>query len=128
MSKCPSCRNEFKQPFVCTTCGAEKLHNETMRVLEQQLAEREKQIVMLRDALIESSPLMVLGNSWKTVGIKVRDALAATQDLSGLRLCDAESVGEVEHIDIDEDAQPSAWIRLYVDVELGDQLFKARTT
>jgi septal ring factor EnvC (AmiA/AmiB activator) len=29
--KCPDCRNEFVQPFVCITCGAQKLYDETVR-------------------------------------------------------------------------------------------------
>lgn len=28
---CPECHNQFVQPFVCTTCGAEKLYDETVR-------------------------------------------------------------------------------------------------
>ena len=34
---CPSCRNQFVQPFVCTTCGAQKLHDHTMDTLEAEL-------------------------------------------------------------------------------------------
>lgn len=33
---CPECRTTFFQPFVCTTCGALKLHNHTMAVLERE--------------------------------------------------------------------------------------------
>jgi hypothetical protein len=29
--KCPDCKNQFVQPFVCTTCGAQKLYDETVR-------------------------------------------------------------------------------------------------
>lgn len=28
---CPDCRCRFVQPFKCTTCGAEKLYDETVR-------------------------------------------------------------------------------------------------
>lgn len=28
---CPDCRNTFLHPFVCTTCGAQKLYDETVR-------------------------------------------------------------------------------------------------
>jgi hypothetical protein len=28
---CPSCSNRFYQPFVCTTCGAEKLYDATLK-------------------------------------------------------------------------------------------------
>jgi hypothetical protein len=34
-----------------------------------------------------------------------------------------EPVGEIECIDIDEDGQPSAWLKLYDNVELGDLLY-----
>ena len=37
MSQCPDCRNEFVQPFVCTTCGAEKLHDATVREQASQI-------------------------------------------------------------------------------------------
>lgn len=29
--KCPDCKCLFVQPFKCTTCGAEKLYDETVR-------------------------------------------------------------------------------------------------
>ena len=35
---CPACQNEFRQPFVCTTCGAEKLRNATIKTLEAENA------------------------------------------------------------------------------------------
>ena len=34
---CPLCRNEFLQPFVCTTCGAQKLHDHTTDTLEAEI-------------------------------------------------------------------------------------------
>lgn len=37
MSQCPDCRNEFVQPFVCTTCGAEKLYDATVREQASQI-------------------------------------------------------------------------------------------
>lgn len=46
MNRCPDCRNLFVQPFTCTTCGAQKLYDETVRslhgrceTLEARLAE-----------------------------------------------------------------------------------------
>jgi hypothetical protein len=41
---CSSCGNEFLQPFVCTTCGAQKLHDETVRVLEKENAALREEI------------------------------------------------------------------------------------
>lgn len=38
MNRCPDCKNEFVQPFVCTTCGAEKLYDATVVTLQNQLA------------------------------------------------------------------------------------------
>ena len=35
---CSSCGNEFLQPFVCTTCGAQKLRDETVKALEAENA------------------------------------------------------------------------------------------
>jgi len=34
---CSSCGNEFLQPFVCTTCGAQKLRDETVKALEAEV-------------------------------------------------------------------------------------------
>ena len=28
---CPDCRNQFVQPFVCVTCGAQKLYDATVK-------------------------------------------------------------------------------------------------
>ena len=28
---CPDCRNQFVQPFVCTTCGAQRLYDATVK-------------------------------------------------------------------------------------------------
>jgi hypothetical protein len=55
--------------------------------LEQQLTEREKQVVMMRDTLEQVTDRMN-ASDWARVG----KALAATQDLSGLVLCDAKPV------------------------------------
>lgn len=95
MSKCPSCQNEFNQPFVCITCGAEKLHNETMRVLEQQLSNTIKQNVLLRDALGMAMDYFN-GMPWaSSTVVNCKEALAATADLSGCIICDAEPAMKV---------------------------------
>jgi hypothetical protein len=36
---CPSCHCSFHQDFVCTTCGAEKLYDATLRALQAENAE-----------------------------------------------------------------------------------------
>ena len=35
---CSSCGNDFLQPFVCTTCGAQKLYDATLATAEKRLA------------------------------------------------------------------------------------------
>jgi hypothetical protein len=57
--------------------------------LEQQLAEREKQIVEMRMALEKIAAEQVVNTTTFQIATK---ALDATQDLSGLVLCDAEPV------------------------------------
>lgn len=48
MRKCPDCKNEFVQPFVCTTCGAQKLYDTTVVTLQNQLAAAQAEIATLR--------------------------------------------------------------------------------
>jgi hypothetical protein len=45
--QCPDCKNEFVQPFCCTTCGAEKLYDAT--IISQQ-----ETIKLLRELLRET--------------------------------------------------------------------------
>jgi len=42
MHRCPSCENQFMQPFVCTTCGAAKLHDAELRSAHARIAEAER--------------------------------------------------------------------------------------
>lgn len=49
MSQCPDCRNEFVQPFVCTTCGAQKLYDVTLQSAQDE-------ITRLRALLAECRP------------------------------------------------------------------------
>ena len=49
MSQCPDCRNEFVQPFVCTTCGAQKLYDVTLQSAQNE-------IERLRALLVEALP------------------------------------------------------------------------
>ena len=44
---CPSCANTFMQPFVCTTCGAQKLHDATLDALQTSLAAANRRITEL---------------------------------------------------------------------------------
>jgi hypothetical protein len=51
LHRCPDCKNQFVQPFVCTTCGAQKLYDETVR---QQALEIER----LRNHIFNGQGLM----------------------------------------------------------------------
>jgi septal ring factor EnvC (AmiA/AmiB activator) len=48
MSKCPSCNNEFLQPFLCITCGAQTLHDHTITTLHKELAAANTRADMLQ--------------------------------------------------------------------------------
>ena len=53
MHECPNCKNQFHQPLVCTTCGAERLHDETLRVLTAQVQALQAQVETARQVLTE---------------------------------------------------------------------------
>lgn len=44
MSECTVCKNEFMQPFVCTTCGAEKLYDATLASITEQRDQLEQRL------------------------------------------------------------------------------------
>jgi hypothetical protein len=77
----------------------QKILSECHERYEQQLAEREKQIVMLREALSRFYDSWINGYSViETAAVEIaQEALAATADLSGLVLCDAEPVGDMRY-------------------------------
>ena len=72
--------------------GEDSLEDTATRVM-QQLAHREKQIVMLRDGLKRADDL--LRTSYDHVSPLIQEALAATADLSGYILCEREPVGYI---------------------------------
>lgn len=53
MNRCPDCRNLFVQPFTCTTCGAQKLYDETVRSLHGRCETLEARLALARHALTE---------------------------------------------------------------------------
>lgn len=65
---CPSCSCIFHQDFVCTTCGAEKLYDETIRVLKEQLAASQAREQQLREAL-EVCKKEMQGDKWDALYI-----------------------------------------------------------
>lgn len=54
------------------------------------------------------------------------EALAVQPNDAALKAWVGEPVGEVESIDTDEDGQPSAWVRLHVELKLGELLYKPK--
>ena len=46
--RCPSCNNDFKQPFLCTTCGAEKLYDATLQSANQRAEQAEAKLAAIR--------------------------------------------------------------------------------
>jgi hypothetical protein len=49
--QCPDCKNHFLQPFVCTTCGAQKLYDTTVFSQQQVLDAQAARIERLERAL-----------------------------------------------------------------------------
>lgn len=41
---CPDCRNQFVQPFKCTTCGAQKLYDNTVTSQASTIESLRKQL------------------------------------------------------------------------------------
>lgn len=57
--RCPSCQNEFKQPFLCATCGAEKLYDATLRDAVARAESAESKLVRVEKLLREPSDAML---------------------------------------------------------------------
>lgn len=84
-----------------------------------------KKLMLAKEALASAS---TFGGFVNAVAQKALAAINDSKMVEGMILCDAKPIGEIEAIDVDEDAQPSAWIRINTDVELGDQLYAPRRT
>ena len=52
---CPSCQCIFHQDFVCTTCGAEKLRDETVRVQQKQIEALQAELAACRKEAVFSN-------------------------------------------------------------------------
>ena len=44
MIRCPSCKNAYTGPFVCVTCGAQKLYDATLRTAERRAEKAEREL------------------------------------------------------------------------------------
>lgn len=47
LHKCPDCLNTFHQPFRCTTCGAQRLYDETVRTQAKTIAALRERVAEL---------------------------------------------------------------------------------
>lgn len=63
---CPGCRNILAQPFVCITCGAQKLHDATL----QSQADEIHRLSVERDQLTREL------EEWAAMWYKARTELA----------------------------------------------------
>ena len=70
---CPDCKNSFLQPFVCTTCGAEKLYDTTLANTQSELAAAQAKIARLTKRKDECS------NGWDEAMAQRDKALAFLQ-------------------------------------------------
>ena len=117
--------------------------NEVIRELKAQLADTEaleishgeriekltKLLLLAKEALENCEGMLDELRGFPVTHDLLIEALAAINDsklVKGLILCDAEPVGEVEAIDVDDDAQPSAWVCINTDIELGTPLYAPR--
>ena len=73
MSQCPSCKNEFVQPFVCATCGAEKLYDATLKTAQDQAALWEADLVAANARIAELEELV----SEMTHNQRMQDSITA---------------------------------------------------
>ena len=46
---CPDCKNTFKQPFICITCGAQKLYDTTLQTAQKRAEKAEAENAALRE-------------------------------------------------------------------------------
>jgi hypothetical protein len=90
VSKCPSCHNTFMQPFMCTTCGAQQLYDESIISAWEQIdrlsarvAELEREKAELRKALDMADEAMAFevgGEPLPTLMVKARERIAALKE------------------------------------------------
>ena len=76
MIRCPSCKNAYTGPFVCVTCGAQKLYDATLRTAERRAEKAERELAAAQASLKQTQGAHMVANdraeSWQ-------DELAAAQ-------------------------------------------------
>lgn len=76
MNTCPDCKNKFVEPFRCTTCGAQRLYDETVRSQAAQIGYLQARVADLEEGIILSIRAMRAPlDGWK--GVVERVALDA---------------------------------------------------
>jgi hypothetical protein len=72
---CPDCRNQFVQPFVCTTCGAQKLYDATVKSQGETIVNLRRLCDEAADMLETLYPGYIDGSGPYREGIADRDRL-----------------------------------------------------
>lgn len=72
---CPDCRNQFVQPFTCTTCGAQKLYNATVRSQGETIVNLTRLCDEAADLLETLYPGYIDGSGPYREGIAERDRM-----------------------------------------------------
>lgn len=97
----------------CAQLKAQLAETEALEISHGERIEKLTKLLLLVKDALERLSLYVAFNGDDWVKKEATEAIAAINDsklVKGLILCDAEPVGEVEAIDVDDDAQPSAWV------------------
>jgi len=58
-AQCPSCKNIFHQPFLCITCGAEKLYDATLKAAQSDVAKLMRRIKRLEQEISFAREMML---------------------------------------------------------------------
>lgn len=117
----------YDNEMIGVPSGGVKEMVDDIESLKQQLAEREKQIVMLRGTVEEVSNILADNQLWAACAL-CNTAITATQDLPDLVLCYSTSVGDVTRYGKDSEGRMWHGINWYdqnVSVPQGTKLYIA---
>lgn len=120
--------NEILRASVRIQLEAQLAETEALEMAHGERIEKLTKLLLLAKEGLKRCITLGFGTDCEMYAKEALDAIDNDEMLKNLILCGAEPIGEIEVIDVDEDAQPSAWIRINTDVELGDQLYAPRRT
>lgn len=63
--ECPDCRCKFTQPFVCTTCGAQKLYDYTVKSQAEQIEQLCARLARAEAAILEHNERCASKIEWE---------------------------------------------------------------